>query len=320
MPTIDRARWTEEPVRQAFHRIVTQTAACVATVIVAVLLIARAGSHGAPSGSYGAPVRLASLKDKWIDESSGLAASRRSDTLLWTHNDSGDDPLLFATDFKGRALARFFVVGAKARDWEDLAAGPGPAGPSLYIGDIGDNLSRRARPVVYRVPEPVVDMTKIGITGRTAPAERFPFRYPDGRHNAETLLVHPKTGDVYIVTKGIDPPIVYRFPLPLKPNVQVTLERVAKLPGLSTMLTGGAISPDGRRVALRDYLLLYEYRLPEGRSFPAIFRQTPERILYMIETQGEAITYRRDGRALLTTSEGRPAPLHELVLRTTDDG
>jgi hypothetical protein len=293
----------------------TRTPALIAAALIVATLIAHAASRETPSGHYGTPTRIATLKEKAIDESSGLAASRRSDGVLWTHNDSGDDPLLFATDRRGRALARFIVTGAKSKDWEDIAAGPGPRGPSLYIGDIGDNLSRRKNAVVYRVPEPIVDVTKTDVEGSTAPAERFPFRYPDGRHNAETLLVHPASGEIFIITKGIDPPIVYRFPRPLKPNQIVILERVARLTGISSMLTGGAVAPDGRRVALRDYLLLYEYRLPNGRPFPSIFRETPERILFAIETQGEAITYRRDGRALLTTSEGRLPPLHELLQR-----
>jgi hypothetical protein len=31
-------------------------------------------------------------------------------------------------------------------------------------------------------------------------ARAYRLRYPDGPHNAEVLLVHPRTGDLYIVT------------------------------------------------------------------------------------------------------------------------
>jgi hypothetical protein len=293
----------------------------VATAVIGVALLGRGEGQKVPqvtrnaaaAPSYGPGRLLADLKDEAITESSGLAASRRSDTLFWTHNDSGDKPVLYATDREGRALARFTVTGATARDWEDIASGPGPGGPALYIGDIGDNSRNRHDVVVYRVPEPVVDAGRTGVVGQTAPAERFPYRYPDGTHDAETLMVHPRTGQIFVVSKMEAPPVVYRFPMPLRPGQQVTLERVAALSGVTPLITGGDIAPDGQRAVVRDYFFAYEYRLPAGRLFGEIFRGAPARITLPQEIQGEAIAYRRDGRALLTTSEGRPTPLHELL-------
>lgn len=290
--------------------------------VIGAALLARGEGQKAPQVSrssstpprYGPGTLLAYLQDEAITESSGLAASRRSDDLFWTHNDSGDKPILYATDRQGRALARFTVTGATARDWEDIAAGPGPNGPALYVGDIGDNSRNRHDTVVYRVPEPIVDARRIGVVGQTAPAERFPFRYPDGTHDAETLMVHPRTGQIFVVSKVEVPPVVYRFPMPLQPGQPVTLERVAPLAGVTPLITGGDVAPDGRRAVLRDYFLAYEYRLPTGHLFSEIFRTTPTRVPLPLERQGEAIAYRRDGRALLTTSEGRPTPLHELPL------
>jgi hypothetical protein len=263
---------------------------------------------------YGPATRLAKLQDKAITESSGLAASRRGDDLFWTHNDSGDEPFLYAFDRAGKARATFVLTGATLIDWEDIAAGPGPGGPSLYIGDIGDNGRRRNDCVVYRVPEPVIGNAPPGEVQETRPAARFPFRYPDRPHDAETLMVHPRTGEVFIVTKGEKPPLVYRFPMPLTSGRHGTLERVATLPGISPFLTAGDIAPDGRRLVVRDYLVAFEYVLPPGKPFNAIFAQRPVTLALARERQGEAIAYRRDGRALLTTSEGRPTSLNEMLL------
>src|SRR4030095_1706133 len=91
--------------------------------------------------SYGQPTTLATIKDKSISESSGLVASRTTPGAYWTHNDSGDGPFIYAFDTRGDSFGTFRVTGAEARDWEDIAAGPGPQ-PNrsyLYIGDIGDN-------------------------------------------------------------------------------------------------------------------------------------------------------------------------------------
>src|SRR6185312_841476 len=100
------------------------------------------------------------------------------------NNDSGD-------------LARFFVVGGGGEsdgiltmpvtnvDYEDIAVGPCAAGHCVFVADIGDNDALRPSCVLYRLPEPA----KLGSAELTP--EALPFVYPDGPHNAETLLVHP---------------------------------------------------------------------------------------------------------------------------------
>src|SRR5215211_4514749 len=127
--------------------------------------------------AYGPPITLTTIKDKSVSESSGLVASRSTPGAYWTHNDSGDGPFIYAFDTRGDSLGIFRVAGAQARDWEDMAAGPGPErGKSyLYIGDIGDNNSARAEVVVYRVAEPALNTATHNSTtrqpGTTEPSE-----------------------------------------------------------------------------------------------------------------------------------------------------
>lgn len=268
------------------------------------------------------PAQLATLEDRRVKESSGLVASRRAPGLFWTHNDSGDGPFVYAFDRAGRSRGTFRVEGASALDWEDIAAGPGPArGQSyLYAGDIGDNGRARAFVVVYRFPEPEVSATadppKEART--TQPAEAIRLKYPDGAHNAEALAVHPTTGDLYVVTKANASADVYKLAAPFDPNVVNTLVKVATLRGpdfFGTLVTGADISPDGRRVALCDYAQGYELTLPEGsKGFDDIWRQTPAALSLGARLQGESIAYRLDGAALLATSELTPTPLFEVVL------
>ena len=110
------------------------------------------------SSSYGPAETIANLQDSSIKESSGLAASRSTPGLYWTHNDSGDGPFIYAFDERGRRRGVWKLRGATARDWEDMATGPGPERNRsyLYIGDIGDNSGSRSEIVVYRVPEPKI--------------------------------------------------------------------------------------------------------------------------------------------------------------------
>jgi len=90
-----------------------------------------------------------------------------------------------------------------------------------------------------------------------------------------------------------------------------------KVPSLiGGVLTGGSISPDGRRVALCDYLQAYEAVLPRAsKNFNDVWKQTFTAFRLGQREQGEAITYRADGKALLATSEGKLPPLIQVELR-----
>src|SRR5688500_6072432 len=205
-----------------------------------------------------APAQIATLDDRAVRESSGVVASRRNPGLFWTHNDSGDGPLVYAFDRAGRSRGAWRVAGAEARDWEDIAAGPGPAeGQSyLYAGDIGDNGREREFVVVYRFAEPQVGAAADGRRRETGPAEAIRLNHPDGAHNSEALLVHPRSGDLYVVTKTAQTAGVYKLAAPFNAAGVNTLTRVAALKGpdfFGALVTGGDISPDGRRVALCDY-------------------------------------------------------------------
>jgi hypothetical protein len=267
------------------------------------------------------PVRLATLEERAVRESSGIVASRRNPGLFWTHNDSGDGPFVYAFDRAGRSRGTWRVEGAQARDWEDIAAGPGPSqGLSyLYAGDIGDNTAKREFIVVYRFPEPEIGAgNQSESTRATSPAEAIRLKYPDGAHDAEALLIHPTSGDLYVVTKTVDGAGVYKLAAPFSTEGVNTLARVAMLRGpdfFGILITGGDISPDGRRVAFCDYAQGYELTLPEGaRGFDDVWRQTPSAVPLGERRQGESICYRLDGAALLATSEGEQSPLIEVLL------
>ena len=270
--------------------------------------------------AYGPPTRIGRLTDPAVNESSGLVASRTTPGAYWTHNDSGDGPFIYALNQHGESLGTFRVTGAGARDWEDIAAGPGPK-PNrsyLYIGDIGDNSANRSDIVVYRVLEPPItpsDKTSSQKQPRaTEPAEAIRFVYPDGKHDAEALMVHPETGNLYIMTKRpLANTVVYEAIAPLNPGKLTTLKKLGEVHVPSIFggaITGGSISPDGRRVALCDYFQGYEMVLPaSSKNFDDIWKEKLTGFDLGKRPQGESITYRLDGNALLATSEGESSEL-----------
>lgn len=276
------------------------------------------------------------FEDPAIDESSGLAASRVTPGLLWTHNDSGGAPVLYAVDPATGATRAELRLDVEARDWEDLAAGPGPDGrPSLFVGDIGDNTAEHPSVTVHVVPEP--DLAP-GATVTAETPTTYRFVYEDGPHDAETLLVHPATGRIAIVTKDLSGRAgVYlapESPDPVSENL-LTFAATARftIPEDASdsqgpigrlgyyLATGGDVSPDGTRVVVRSYGEAREWPVVDG-DLAAAFAIEPTVTPLPDAPQGEAITYTLDGAWLVASSEGERAvvdrvrPAETLVVPT----
>lgn len=274
-----------------------------------------AKKNGENSDEYSPPKVVGTIENKKITESSGLAASPCQTNVLWTHNDSGDKPNIFAINTKGEMLADFRVKGAENYDWEDIAAFKNPNGDCfLYIGDIGNNKRLRGEVTIYRVKEPQISENNSRFTEN---ADAIKVTYPDFRHDAETLMIHPKTGDIYILTKRLSgASAVYKLAANYSLDKTNTLEKITDftVPAVPNgFLTGGDISPDGKRVILCDYFQAYELVLSgDAKNFDEIWKKKPLKIELGERSQGEAIGYSADGNSIFATSEKRNSPLIEV--------
>ncbi len=261
--------------------------------------------------------RTGTLRDPRLNESSGVAVSRAHPGLLWTHNDSGDGPTLYAIDLAGTLLGVYRVPGASAVDWEDiaLASCPDRPGTCLYIADTGDNSERRKAPTIYVIPEPPPPTRPD--TAETERARALRIRYPDGPHDVEGLAVSPQ-GDVVLVSKGRDGSVrTYGIPRAafagdsVVPALTDTLPIVPQ-PTMGRWVTGAAFAPSGDRLVVRTYTEIYFFR-PVGRGR---FRPDgPPCWIGAAEPQGEAIDF-LDDTTLVLTSESLPSQLGP-VLRVT---
>ncbi len=212
-----------------------------APVVAAALLLGAAGTAVADDGF--------TIKDPRITESSGLAASRVHPGVYWTHNDSDDGAFVYAVDSRsGETVATLTLRGVGApRDVEAISIG---ADGNIYVGDIGDNLGGTWDHVwIYRFPEP----RKLG--DATVDATQFTVEYADGARDAEALMVHPRTGRVYIASKNEDGGGLYEGPARLSAGGTNVFRRVGEVP----WVTDGAFSPDGKELVLRSYLSARAY-------------------------------------------------------------
>lgn len=236
-----------------------------------------------------------------LRETSGVDYSGLFPGMLWSHNDSGWEPILHAITRQGVHDGSLRLEGVPGRDWEAMEITPCEAGSCIWVADTGDNEEDRTNIELLRVVEvePGQD--------RPVPGERFPIVLPDGPRDIEAMYILPGER-IHLVTKGRNHPVtVYRYPLPLRPGVPVTLEEVQVLspdvPGVRDWVVGAAASDDGTVVVIRRYASLRFYTPDAEGVLVATGAELNLRPLQ--EPQGEAVAIGTGGEVVLT-SEGGP--------------
>lgn len=279
----------------------------VCAVVFGVLLLSAGCERSNECPEYKEGIRVGGLKSNFIIETSGIVASRQNSGVFWIHNDSGDSAKLYAIKRNGELIGTYIVLGAGARDWEDIAIGPGPEAGSdyLYIGDIGDNGKRRRLVTVYRVLEPKVDEGESGYTKSTDKAERIRLKYPGGSVNAETLIVDPASGDIYIITKSALVTKVFKASYPQSTSEVTLMEEVGSIDLIEA--TAGDISHDGKLVIVKNKKKVILWVREPGSELSDVFSKAYCRVPVMpfiFEFQGEAVCFDSSGSGYYTIGEG----------------
>ena len=226
--------------------------------------------------------------DRRIHESSGLVDLGR---LMVTVNDSGDAARVFVVDARTGRTVGITDYHVDAVDNEALA----PSGTGhVWVGDLGDNSARRPTVAVYRVP---VAARQIDVRG----PERYLLTYPDGPHDAESLVV-AGDGSLYVITKSLAGGVVFRTDGPPRAGRTTVLRPVAKVPDY---VTDAALLPDRRHVLVRSLAQASVYTFP-GFRVVGRFELPSQR-------QGEGVSVGPDGRIRLS-SEGAHAPVLQVPL------
>jgi len=261
-----------------------------------------------------------------LDECSGMVASRNNAEVLWIHNDSGDAARILAIDTQGRYLGAYSLPGATHVDYEDISIGPGPLTnvTYLYVGDIGDNGESRANIRIYQIPEPAV-YTRQHTNPPTVAlksARRVILDYPDTAHNAESLLVDPGTGDLFVLTKENNTSRLYsttQAAFNSGTNVILTFVRSIAF----DLPSAAALSPAGNEIIVRQEEFAQLWTRTNGQSISDALAAAPVSLPVIgppTESNGEAITFDALGNGYYTLSETSDAQPLYYFARTSGDG
>ena len=261
------------PLRRALRRVGLLLAAAVLWMIV-------------PGLAAAEDTVAFTIKDARITESSGLAVDPAGN-IYWTVNDSGDRGVAYGIGLDGKVQGSL-NFRAQSVDVEAVAVHK----DRLYVGDIGDNNGRRSFVRVFYFNNPRAN-------GLTVTYHAYDLRYPDGPHNAETLLVND-SGRLFIVTKDQDGAI---YAAPRKPDRQGVneLKRVGAAP---SEVTDGTFLPGGDKIAL----LTYSSVSVIDASTYEVLASSP----IPHQPQAESLTQSLDEQSLLVGSEGKKSKVYAI--------
>lgn len=249
-------------------------------------------------------------------EPSGLVKSRLWPDVYWAHNDSGDDPRLFAVRRDGSifpverygAAHGVRIPDAVNVDWEDITSDDQG---HLVIGDFGNSEKNDRRDLcLYYIFEPHPTV------GQTSVVRKVFFSYPDQKEipspvsnfDAEALFF--AHGHCYILTKHRSDrgTTLYRLDSqePFRTNPLTKLESF----DTQGQVTAADASVDGKQLAVLTYsgVWLFEAR-EEGKWFDGAIRWLP-----LEDMDQEAITLDGD-RLIISAGEG-DGDLYEIPIET----
>lgn len=273
------------------------------------------------------------IENKAVDESSGLAASGAQKNILWTHNDSGNAPIIYAMDYEGKNKGSFYLDDVVNRDWEDMASFRWQNRDYLLVADTGDNYQINLTSYIYVFQEPIFQETVLQEQVRhelsnnassRSPVWVIEYQYEDGLlYDVEAVTVDLTTQQILLLTKRTKTAQIFVLPLllpsELLPSEQLTAEpvfkakRLGELPGIKNP-TAMDYSASRGQIAILSYGRVHLFDKKPQQSWVSTFRKPSQVLKFRGLYQPEALCFSVDGKQLFISSEKLPAKLLKIEL------
>jgi hypothetical protein len=252
---------------------------------------------------------------KDLKEVSGTEIVPKSE-LIWMVNDSGNKPVLFGLNYKGKILKEI-TIRAKNNDWEDLAS---DENGTIYIGDFGNNSNKRKNLSVIIVEQNELDEKK-------AEVDEIEFEYPN--QNAfppknknkyfDTEAFFYFKNALYLLTKSrvegkYGKTTLYKIPAKKGTYIAEIVDTFESCNDPGCWITSADISPNGKKVVLlsqKNILIFSDFKEDKFLSG----KVTTIRLIH--RSQKESITFKDDQTLLITDEEakGVGGNLYELKIK-----
>lgn len=234
-----------------------------------------------------------------LKEVSGIAISGAE---ILVHEDSGNNSEITVLDQQGKIKRTIAFPTIKNKDWEDIEI---DANSDLYIGDFGNNANIRQDLVIYKVSR--ANLTKTKVTD----IQKIEFSYPeqtkfppsksDLKYDVEAFVLYKD--NFYLFTKNRAKKMdgtayVYKVPnVPGKHKAQRIATIATCTEREKCMITGAALSPDQKTIALLSHTKIWLYKNFENEKF------TDPKVIDLDHfSQKEAIVF-KDNNTVLVADE-----------------
>ena len=251
-------------------------------------------------------LQLKATLSKNLEEVSGTEVVPNSD-FIWMINDSGNKPKIFGLSNDGEILKEI-TVKAKNNDWEDLTS---DEKGNLYIGDFGNNESRRKNLVILKIKSK--DLKE----GKKVEVEKIKFYYPEQTKfppkkkklyfDSEAFFYYKNS--FYIFTKsrvknkfGITS--LYKIPAKKGNHKATLIDEFDNGKDMKNWITSADISKDGKKVALLTpsaVLIFSDYKKDKFLSGKL------KKIKLNYPSQKEGITFKNKNILLITDEKAHGA-------------
>ena len=249
---------------------------------------------------------------KSIPEISGIYI--QGDTI-WSHNDSGGEPVLYAFDVKGNLLDSVYIENTQNQDWEELTHDDQG---NVYICDFGNNNNQRENLRIFKYhPD---QGWKGTLFFKFEDQKSFPPASDRRRFDAEGAFWYEDS--IYIFSKNRSGFFTYMYVIPdiagvhtavLKDSIDLT----------DRIVTAAALSPDKSKMALLAYTLDRKHGFPQFQSSLFVFSNfTPGNFcdgemlrIKLPHRQFEAVDFRTNDLIYLGAEK---TPIHKPILGKVD--
>ena len=185
-----------------------------------------------------------------VNETSGLFFHNGR---LWTHNDSGGKPILYALDTTTfEVVQRLTLKNVKNKDWEDVCTD----GETVFVGDFGNNKGSRKNLRIFTFPLSYIpmegDTTIVVDSIKFRFGDQTDFNYVRHEHDFDCEAMFATEDYLYLLSKGWATGTTRLYRLAKKPGKQVA--EVVNGFDSQSLITGADYDKENRILVVVGYV------------------------------------------------------------------